>query len=169
MRKIQPIKQTKQLVNLLTMPQLLQAAPWMSRSTVHRYINAGKIPAYKLDGQLLFNIEDIASMVKRRAVGGGLRTPIIVDKKEQITAVEPSILLPPPEKYRIFGNIKELNAWLRRHGYPPFDPNAPPPTEEEARRMFENVPKDKNGDPVGWDLDENRPVTEDPDDYRGKD
>lgn len=46
---------------------------------------------------------------------------------------------------QIFGDIKELNAWLRRHGYQPVDPNAAPPTDKEAQAFFEGCKRDEDG------------------------
>ena len=46
---------------------------------------------------------------------------------------------------QIFTNIAELNAWLKRHGYRPIDPNAPPMTDEEARKFFDGCEKDEDG------------------------
>src|SRR6266699_3844181 len=46
---------------------------------------------------------------------------------------------------KTFNNIAELNAWLKRHGHPPIDPNAPRPTDEEAQAFFENCEKDEDG------------------------
>ncbi len=69
MRKVKRTHDGK--VPLLTLKQVLQWLP-VGERTIHRYIAAGKIRAYKLDGMLLFNPDDVAAFLKRRAIGGGV-------------------------------------------------------------------------------------------------
>jgi hypothetical protein len=48
----------------------------------------------------------------------------------------------------LFNNFPELNAWLKRHGYPTIDPKAPPippPTAEETKNFFESLHSDEYG------------------------
>ena len=68
MRKVKTLASTKQLVDLITKDQLLKAVP-ISERTLFRYIKAGKLRAYKLDGMYVFNPADVEDFLKRRAVG----------------------------------------------------------------------------------------------------
>src|SRR5207302_227754 len=61
-------------LSLLTLKQVLDWLP-ISERTIHRYLDAGKLRAYKMDGLLLFNPTDIENFLKRRSVGGGPLTP----------------------------------------------------------------------------------------------
>lgn len=56
-------------IALLKKKQVLEWLPISERS-LYRYIHAGKLPCYKLDGLLLFNPDDIETFLKRRHVGG---------------------------------------------------------------------------------------------------
>jgi len=68
-----------ELVELETMAEVLTKIPITER-TLHRYLNKGIIRAYKLDGKLLFNPEDVATFLKHRAVGGGPSSPLVKEK-----------------------------------------------------------------------------------------
>ena len=69
MRKVKRINDTGK-APLLTKDQVLKWIP-ISESTLHRYLNAGKLRAYKLDGLLVFNPAEVEAFLRRRSVGGG--------------------------------------------------------------------------------------------------
>jgi hypothetical protein len=73
---------SKKLIgDFITLKQLLQSVP-LSDRTIRKYIDGGKLRAYKLDGMLVFNVLDIQAFLKRRSVGGGATAPIIKDTSE---------------------------------------------------------------------------------------
>lgn len=56
---------------------------------------------------------------------------------------------------KLFHNLAELNAWLKRHGHRPINPdNWTPPTDEETQRFFEGCVKDEDGNLICPDDDE---------------
>jgi|SRR5437879_4975793 len=76
MRKVKTITSSKVIGDFLTLKQVLKSLPIAER-TLHRYIDAGKLRAYKLDGMLIFNTADIEAFLNRRRVGGGPTAPIL--------------------------------------------------------------------------------------------
>ena len=68
MRKVKTITSSKVIGDFLTLKQVLKSLPIAER-TLHRYIDAGKLRAYKLDGMLIFNTADIEAFLNRRRVG----------------------------------------------------------------------------------------------------
>lgn len=87
MRKVKTLTSTKQLVPLITKDQLLRSLP-ISERTLHRYLKARKLRGYKLDGMLVFNPDDIADFLKRRAVGGPGGSLVRDVEPEQLPSVE---------------------------------------------------------------------------------
>lgn len=73
MRKVKTITRPDK-VPMLNVKQVLK---WLSMSerTLHRYLDAGSIRAYKLNGKLVFNPADIEAFLKRRSIGGGPAAP----------------------------------------------------------------------------------------------
>src|ERR1700751_3209857 len=97
MRKVKTIRTATdrkkfELVGLETLAEILTKIP-ISERTLHRYIDAGKIRAYKMDGKLLFNPADVADMLSRRSVGGGPRAPLLREKlSEELSLSKPRFL-----------------------------------------------------------------------------
>jgi hypothetical protein len=72
------INSTKWFVNLITKAEVLEMIP-ISTRTLDRYLDAGKLRGYKLDGKIVFNPDDIVAFLRRRAIGGGPTAPLVVD------------------------------------------------------------------------------------------
>jgi Helix-turn-helix domain len=84
MRKVKTIssktdRKKLELVELETLAEILQKVP-ISERTLHRYLNDGKIRAYKLDGKIVFNPADVAAFLDRRSTGGGPKAPLLKEK-----------------------------------------------------------------------------------------
>jgi excisionase family DNA binding protein len=73
MRRVKTMKHPGK-VAFLTLKQVLEWLP-VSERTIRRYLDAGKLRAYKMDGLLLFNPADVEAFLKRRRVGGGPVAP----------------------------------------------------------------------------------------------
>jgi Helix-turn-helix domain len=104
MRKAKTITSTKVVSDFLTLKQLLRSLPIAER-TLHRYIDAGKLRAYKLDGMLIFNTADIEAFLKRRSVGGGPTAPILKEPPAPAAAPAESRLLSDGEAKTFFDSL----------------------------------------------------------------
>ena len=97
MKKTRKLNRSSERVPMMTKDQLLRWIP-ISERTLHRYLAAGKLRAYKMDGLLLFNPPDIEEFLKRRRVGGGPVAPF----KE----VEPERPMTDAEAQAFFANCE---------------------------------------------------------------
>lgn len=97
MRKTRKLNRSSERVPMMTTEQLLKWVP-ISERTLHRYLAAGKLRAYKMDGLLLFNPADIEEFLKRRRVGGGPVAPF----KE----IEPGRRMTDAEVQAFFANCE---------------------------------------------------------------
>jgi len=52
----------------VTLPQVLEARPWLTERYLRRLVYERRIPFSKLDNKLLFCLEDIDEYVERRRV-----------------------------------------------------------------------------------------------------
>jgi excisionase family DNA binding protein len=64
MRKTRKLNRSSERVPMMTTEQLLRWIP-ISERTLRRYLAAGKLRAYKMDGLLLFNPSDIEDFLKK--------------------------------------------------------------------------------------------------------
>lgn len=158
MRRVKTLKgNIKSLNEFISWDGILEKVP-VSKRTLERYVESGKLPAYKLDGKIVFNLTDVEAFLKRRGIGSGQRAPILVDSEEaaDLQALAEALGKQLLAIKRLTPEEAELVA------------NSRPLTQEETDAFFKNVERDKDGALVGWDSDENRPATEDPDAYRQK-
>src|SRR5579872_4897433 len=80
MRKVKKLTSMKEISDFVTLESFLAHVP-ISERTLHRYLSAGKLRAYKLDGKLIFNTSDIEAFLKRRSVGGGPTASVLKDRQ----------------------------------------------------------------------------------------
>ena len=67
----------KEISDFVTLESFLSHVP-ISERTLHRYLAAGRLRAYKLDGKLIFNTADIETFLKRRSVAAA---PLLLSLK----------------------------------------------------------------------------------------
>jgi len=158
MRRVKTIKGNNKDLTQFVSWDTIREKLTVSKRTLERYVEAGKLPAYKLDGKIVFNLTDIEAFLKRRGIGSGQRAPILVDSEEaaDLQALAEALGKQLLAIKRLTPEEAELVA------------NSRPLTQEETDAFFKNVERDKDGALVGWDSDENRPATEDPDAHRQK-
>jgi excisionase family DNA binding protein len=158
MRRVKTLKGNNKDLTQFVSWDTIREKLTVSKRTLERYVEAGKLPAYKLDGKIIFNLSDIEGFLKRRGIGSGQRAPILVDSQEaaDLQALAEALGKQLLAIKRLTPEEAELVANSRRL------------TQEETDAFFKNVERDKDGALVGWDSDENRPATEDPDEYRQK-
>lgn len=159
MRRVKKITRNKpDLSQFVSWDEILGKVP-VTKRTLERYVMNGKLPAYKLDGKIVFNLTDVEAFLKRRGIGSGQRAPILVDSAE---AADLQALAEALGKQLLA--IRQLTPEEAE-----LVANSRPLTQEESDAFVKNMERDKDGALVGWDSDENRPATEDPDLYREKD
>src|SRR6266705_5220167 len=82
MRRVKTIKGNNKDLTQFVSWDTIREKLTVSKRTLERYVEAGKLPAYKLDGKIVFNLTDIEAFLKRRGIGSGQRAPILVDSEE---------------------------------------------------------------------------------------
>ena len=91
MRKVKKLTSMKEISDFVTLESFLSHVP-ISERTLHRYLAAGRLRAYKLDGKLIFNTADIETFLKRRSVGGGPTAPVLKDRQPDPAPADSRVL-----------------------------------------------------------------------------
>jgi hypothetical protein len=129
MRKVKTITSSKVIGDFLTFKQVLKSLPIAER-TLHRYIDAGKLRAYKLDGMLIFNTTDIEAFLRRRSVGGGPTAPIL--KEQPALASAESRVMSDDDAQTFFCMVPKPFNGIFDFDEPLWGKNATPAEKAEA-------------------------------------
>lgn len=58
------------LKDLLTLPQLIEAAPFLTERWIRRLVSRGDLPHYRLGGRLLFDLGEVQEAVRKGRAAG---------------------------------------------------------------------------------------------------
>ena len=98
MNKKKKIPRHAGLVPLLTAEQVTSHLG-ISLRTLYRYINSGRLTAYKLDGMLRINPEDLKLFLSKRALRAGKPAPFVELPVKELPALNPA-------KYRVLTDVE---------------------------------------------------------------
>jgi excisionase family DNA binding protein len=93
----------------VSLMNIKQVTAWLSISerTLHRYIDTGKLRAYKLDGLVLFNPADIEAFLHRRMIGGG---PVVGPQDKLDFDISEYQILSDEEAQTFVRNAKKIDG-----------------------------------------------------------